>query len=50
VITYSGGGIAATMDALALKLCGHDAVRACEGSLAEWPAGPGLPMVDPSAA
>jgi thiosulfate/3-mercaptopyruvate sulfurtransferase len=48
-ITYCGGGIAATVDAFALKLCGMDAVRVYDGSLAEWSADPALPMVDPSA-
>lgn len=44
VICYCGGGIAATMDALALGLVGHRNVAVHDGSLAEWAADPGLPM------
>ena len=48
VITYCGGGIAATVDAFALKLIGNDRVRVYDGSLMEWSADNSLPMVDPS--
>lgn len=48
VITYCGGAIAATVDAFALRLCGHDMVRVYDGSLAEWTLDPQLPMTDPS--
>ncbi|MAH73921.1 MAG: hypothetical protein CBC09_07465 [Cellvibrionales bacterium TMED49] len=36
VITYCGAGIAATVDAFALKLMGKDDVSVFDGSLAEW--------------
>jgi thiosulfate/3-mercaptopyruvate sulfurtransferase len=48
VITYCGGGIAATVDAFALKLCGQSNVALYDGSLTEWSADPSLPMTDPS--
>jgi thiosulfate/3-mercaptopyruvate sulfurtransferase len=44
VICYCGGGISATMDALALTRLGHDAVAVYDGSMAEWTADPDLPM------
>ena len=50
VITYCGGGIAATVDAFALKLIGNDRVRVYDGSLMEWSSDDSLPMTDPSAA
>ena len=46
VITYCGGAIAATVDAFALKLLGHENVAVYDGSLMEWSADPDLPMVD----
>ena len=36
VVTYCGGGIAATVDGFALKLCGHDDVAVYDGSMSEW--------------
>jgi len=48
IITYCGGAIAATVDAFALALLGHDNVAVYDGSLMEWSADPALPMVDPS--
>lgn len=48
VIAYCGGAIAATVDAFALRLCGHDMVRVYDGSLTEWTLDPRLPMTDPS--
>ena len=44
VITYCGGGISATIDALALRLVGHDNVAVYDGSMSEWVADPALPM------
>ena len=48
VITYCGGGIAATVDAFALELLGHEGVAVYDGSLSEWVADPNAPMMDPS--
>jgi thiosulfate/3-mercaptopyruvate sulfurtransferase len=45
VITYCGGGIAASMDAFALALAGRDDVRVYDGSLAEWSSDPSLPLI-----
>jgi thiosulfate/3-mercaptopyruvate sulfurtransferase len=44
VITYCGGGIAASSDAFVLHLLGHDDVAVYDGSLSEWAADPSLPM------
>jgi thiosulfate/3-mercaptopyruvate sulfurtransferase len=44
VITYCGGGIAATSDALVLTLLGHENVAVYDGSLSEWARDLGLPM------
>ena len=44
VICYCGGGIAATLDALALQLAGHAHVAVYDGSLSEWAGDPRLPM------
>lgn len=44
VICYCGGGIAATMDALALRLVDHPDVAVYDGSLSEWVLDPALPM------
>lgn len=44
VICYCGGGISATMDALALTLLGHPNVAVYDGSLSEWVLDPALPM------
>ena len=43
VITYCGGGIAASLDALALAVAGIDAA-VYDGSLAEWVADPKAPL------
>lgn len=43
VVTYCGGGIAATFDALALATAGVDAA-VYDGSLVEWVADPKLPL------
>ncbi|HET6183989.1 MAG TPA: rhodanese-like domain-containing protein [Acetobacteraceae bacterium] len=44
VIAYCGGGIAATADALALALLGHENVVVYDASLSEWAPDPALPM------
>ena len=44
VITYCGGGIAASADALILTMLGHDNVVLYDASLTEWAADPTLPM------
>jgi thiosulfate/3-mercaptopyruvate sulfurtransferase len=44
VITYCGGGIAASADALALIMLGHPEVRLYDASLGEWAIDPNLPM------
>jgi rhodanese-related sulfurtransferase len=48
VITYCGGGAAASADAMALVMLGHPKVKLYDGSLLEWATDPSLPMeVDP---
>ena len=44
VIFYCGGGISATMDALALTRLGHPSVAVYDGSMSEWTKDPNLPM------
>jgi thiosulfate/3-mercaptopyruvate sulfurtransferase len=44
VITYCGGGIAATSDAFALTLLGHQDVAVYDASLSEWAHDESLPM------
>jgi thiosulfate/3-mercaptopyruvate sulfurtransferase len=44
VITYCGGGIAASSTAFLLALLGRDNVRLYDGSLSEWVRDPALPM------
>ncbi len=44
VITYCGGGIAASADALALVMLGHPAVKLYDASMSEWAVDPSLPM------
>ncbi|MCP5029736.1 MAG: sulfurtransferase [Actinomycetia bacterium] len=44
IITYCGGAIAATVDAFALALFGHEGVAVYDGSLMEWSADDSLPM------
>ncbi|MGK0168646.1 MAG: thiosulfate/3-mercaptopyruvate sulfurtransferase [Gammaproteobacteria bacterium] len=48
VITYCGAGIAATVDAFALALLGHEGVSVYDASLSEWTADPEVPMTNPS--
>lgn len=44
VMTYCGGGIAATSVALVLAMFGHDNVQVYDASLGEWAQDPNLPM------
>lgn len=44
VITYCGGGIAASATAFALIMLGHPDVRLYDASLSEWAPDPSLPM------
>ena len=44
IITYCGGGIAATDDAFVLTLLGYPRVAVYDGSLGEWAADSALPM------
>jgi thiosulfate/3-mercaptopyruvate sulfurtransferase len=44
VITYCGGGIAASSDALVLTLLGAENVAVYDGSMTEWGADPSLPL------
>ena len=44
VITYCGGGIAASSDALVLTMLGHPDVRLYDASMSEWSNDPALPM------
>jgi thiosulfate/3-mercaptopyruvate sulfurtransferase len=43
-ITYCGGGIAASTDALTLVMLGHPDVRLYDASMSEWAPDPSLPM------
>lgn len=43
-ICYCGGGISATMDALALVRLGHPSVAVYDGSMTEWSRDPAMPM------
>lgn len=47
VITYCGGGIAATSATLVLTMLGHPDVRVYDASLSEWAPDPTLPMETP---
>jgi thiosulfate/3-mercaptopyruvate sulfurtransferase len=44
VVTYCGGGIAASGVAFALRLLGHDDVAVYDASLEEWARDPSLPL------
>ena len=44
VVTYCGGGIAASSDAFVLTLLGRDDVAVYDASLSEWAADPSMPM------
>jgi len=45
VIAYCGGGISATIDALALTLIGHENVAVYDGSMSEWVKDESLPLI-----
>jgi thiosulfate/3-mercaptopyruvate sulfurtransferase len=45
VITYCGGGVAASSDAFVLGLLGVEDVAVYDGSLYEWAADPSRPLV-----
>ena len=44
-IAYCGGGISATIDALALKLIGYEDVAVYDGSMGEWASDASLPLI-----
>lgn len=44
VVVYCGGGISATMDALALHIAGHDNIAIYDGSMSEWIKDESLPL------
>jgi thiosulfate/3-mercaptopyruvate sulfurtransferase len=44
VVTYCGGGIAATLDGFACLLVGGDNVAVYDGSMSEWARDPALPL------
>lgn len=44
-IIYCGGGISATMDALALTMLKHPDISVYDGSMSEWTQDPTLPLV-----
>ena len=44
VVTYCGGGIAATLAAFALDQLGHQNIAVYDGSLSEWASDPERPM------
>lgn len=44
VVTYCGGGIAATLDGFACLLVGRDNVAVYDGSMSEWARDPALPL------
>lgn len=46
VVTYCGGGVAASLAAFALTRAGHPDVAVYDGSMLEWCADPALPLED----
>ncbi len=49
IIAYCGGGISATIDALALSLLGHENVSVYDGSMSEWVRDEALPLKEGNA-
>lgn len=45
IITYCGGGIAATVNAVAYRMAGYENVAVYDGSMFEW-AGEGMPLTE----
>jgi len=45
IILYCGGGIASTLDAMALLLAGHERIAVYDGSMREWSGNPEMPVV-----
>lgn len=45
VVVYCGGGISATMDALALHMSGHQNIAIYDGSMSEWIKDESLPLI-----
>ncbi len=45
VILYCGGGIASTIDAMALFLAGHEGIAVYDGSMREWSGDAEMPVV-----
>ena len=44
IITYCGGGIAASNDAFILSMLGYENVAVYDASMSEWASDPSLPM------
>ena len=44
IITYCGGGIAASNDAFVLSMLGYENVAVYDASMSEWASDPSLPM------
>ena len=45
VVTYCGGGIAASSDAFVLSLLGYEDIAVYDASMSEYAADPSLPLV-----
>ncbi len=45
IVTYCGGGIAASGISFALAMLGHPHVALYDGSLLEWSKDPSLPLI-----
>jgi thiosulfate/3-mercaptopyruvate sulfurtransferase len=48
-IVYCGGGVSASLDAIALTMLGHNDVAVYDGSMFEWCMDPALPLIPGSA-